>query len=213
MKKRKTKKNTSKNKKSSNTNYVIAAVAVVIVVLFIGTSFYSATTGTKFGSGQVENKQDEKGFEREIASEIARVNQFPDDGEAWTRLGNLYFDSGQADKSIESYQQSLRINKNNPDVWTDMGVMYRETKNYTKALESFAAAIELDPKHEIARLNRGIVLLYDLNDKPGAVKAWQELLAINPAAVTPEGTPLAGLVKDLAGAKSYQLLAPTKPGA
>lgn len=69
----------------------------------------------------------------------------------------------------------------------DLGTMYRRNRQPEKAVEIFNRAIALDPKHETARMNKGIVLLHDLNDENGAVHAWEELLEINPIAMFGNG--------------------------
>ncbi|HSR36698.1 MAG TPA: tetratricopeptide repeat protein [Desulfurivibrionaceae bacterium] len=129
-------------------------------------------------------------LEREVASN-------PSNGEAWTQLGHLYFDSNQPQKAINAYNRSLSLNPNNADVLTDLGVMYRSNKEPKKAIESFDKAIAVDPKHETARFNRGVVLLNDLKDKEGAIKSWEELVAINPLAAGPNGQPVKEILADL----------------
>ena len=37
-----------------------------------------------------------------------------------------------------------------------MGVMYREARNPQEAINAFDKAIEVDPKHEVSRMNKGI---------------------------------------------------------
>jgi tetratricopeptide (TPR) repeat protein len=61
--------------------------------------------------------------------------------------------------------------------------MYRRSQQPRKALETFDRAITVDPKHENARINKGIVLMNDLGDRDGAVRSWEELLEINPVAM------------------------------
>jgi hypothetical protein len=39
------------------------------------------------------------------------------------------------------------------------------------------------------------VLMHDLNDLAGAVRAWEELAAVNPAAKSPSGQLVSELVK------------------
>jgi len=51
----------------------------------------------------------------------------------------------------------------------------------------FDQAIAVNPKHEVSRLNKGIVLFHDLQDIPGAIRAWEGLLEINPVAMAPGG--------------------------
>ncbi len=116
-----------------------------------------------------------------------RTTRNPKDIEAWTRLGNTYFDTKQYAKSIRAYKKSLNLNPDNPNVWTDLGIMYRRNGQPKKAIESFDRAIALDPRHEPSRLNKGIVLLHDLNDPKGAVKAWEGLVEVNPMAMAPGG--------------------------
>jgi hypothetical protein len=36
-----------------------------------------------------------------------------------------------------------------------------------------------------------------MNDREGAIKAWQELLKINPNAMAPNGQPVSEVIKDL----------------
>lgn len=113
--------------------------------------------------------------------------QNPDDVSAWVELGNLYFDSSNYQKAIEAYNKSLALNPNDANVITDLGVMYRRSGQPAEAVKTFDRAIKVDPKHETARFNKGIVLMHDLNDIEGAIKAWEELVALNPVALAPNG--------------------------
>jgi tetratricopeptide (TPR) repeat protein len=113
-------------------------------------------------------------IEKEIAVNTSNAG-------SWTQLGNLYFDSGQYEKAIEAYQKSLSLEPNNADVWTDLGIMYRSTDRPHQAIEAFERAMTIDPKHQNSRFNKGVVLLYDLNEEEPAIKEWEELSRINPS--------------------------------
>jgi cytochrome c-type biogenesis protein CcmH/NrfG len=117
--------------------------------------------------------------------------------EAWIQLGNVYFDSNQHEKAIQAYQKALELNPADANVWTDLGIMYRRSGNPQKAIECFDKAIAVDPKHEPSRLNKGIVLLHDLKDYDGAIKAWEELLAVNPVAMAPTGRSVDEMVQQM----------------
>ena len=142
---------------------------------------------------------DAKGPSVETAARIFELekitNQNPNDAEAWIQLGNLYFDSENHEKAINAYQKSLALKPDNADVLTDMGVMYRRSGKPAEAIEAFDKAIAVDPRHEVSRFNKGIVLMHDLNDIAGAVKAWEGLVAVNPAAKSPSGQLISELVK------------------
>ncbi len=132
-----------------------------------------------------------------IANLEAEVSANPKNGEAWTRLGHLYFDTDQPKKAIKAYTQSLQLQPDNPDVWTDLGVMFRRNKQPDKAIESFEKAYAIQPDHAPSRLNKGIVLLYDFNKPMEAVGAWEELLAINPEAKLNDNMDLKKAIEEL----------------
>ena len=132
-----------------------------------------------------------------IAGLEAETQKNPQNVQGWIQLGNSYFDTDQYEKSIQAYRKALDLDPNNPNVWTDMGVMYRRNGQPQEAIKAFDQAAKVDPKHEVSRLNKGVVLLHDLKDPQGAVQAWEELLAINPIAVAPGGQTVDELVTQL----------------
>ena len=127
----------------------------------------------------------------ELKSRIVKlkniVQQNPGDLESWIDLGNACFDADQYEESIHAYQKALAINPGNANVWTDLGVMYRLSDKPREAINAFDRAAALDPKHEISRINKGIVLLHDLKDSQGAIHAWESVLEINPLATLSSG--------------------------
>ncbi|MFZ5774666.1 MAG: tetratricopeptide repeat protein [Thermodesulfobacteriota bacterium] len=127
------------------------------------------------------------------------VQKNPNNGDAWTKMGHLYFDSDQPEKAIIAYNKSLELSPNNADVITDLGVMYRNAGDPKKAVETFDRAISVNPRHETARFNKGIVLLYDLKDEQAAAKSWQELIALNPMAAAPNGQLVSEIMQELLG--------------
>ncbi|MBI4496174.1 MAG: tetratricopeptide repeat protein [Deltaproteobacteria bacterium] len=104
----------------------------------------------------------------------------PDNLNALVQLGNIYFDTDQVDKAIETYGRVLKIDPKNADVRTDMGIMYRRKSDFDRAIAEFKQAAADNPQHVNSRYNMGIVLLHDKGDIPGAVKAWEEYLKVDP---------------------------------
>lgn len=102
--------------------------------------------------------------------------QDPKSARAWVQLGNLYFDTNQAQRSIDAYARALELEPANPDVLTDQGVMYRAVGAYDKALADFEKANALDPKHVQSLYNIGVVYAFDLKDAAKAERAWNRLI-------------------------------------
>jgi tetratricopeptide (TPR) repeat protein len=116
-----------------------------------------------------------------------KVRQDPNDAASWIQLGHLNFDRNAVPEAIEAYEKALALQPDNAPVRTDLGIMYRRANRPEDAVRAFDRAIASDPKLENARFNKGIVLLHDLDDREGAIRAWEELLKINPVAMAPNG--------------------------
>ncbi len=132
-----------------------------------------------------------------ISNLEAEVTANPDSVEAWTRLGHLYYDTDQVENAIKAYAKSLELQPRNADVWTDQGVMYRRNKQPQKAIESFERAYAMQADHAPSRLNKGIVLLYDLNKPEEAIAIWEELLSINPQVKMNNDLTLEAAIKEI----------------
>lgn len=174
---------------------VVFLIAGALIGGVLTTAVHTTAEKAPVQTQQVNNLADQ------IAVQADRVARNPGDEKAWVTLGNLYFDTHQHEKSIEAYGRALEINPNNPNVLTDKGVMHRSLGEYQKALECFAKAIAIDPGHETARMNTGVVLFHDLGDKAGAIKAWQDLVRINPQARNAEGVLISEMVMQMTGAR------------
>ncbi len=165
---------------------VITAAISITIGFLAGVGFSNLQSGEKKAPSQFSSPQkipQKKSLQDQVAAHISvlesEVTNNPDNGTAWTQLGNLCFDNNQVQKAIRAYTKSLEINPNNANVLTDLGVMYRRNKEFKKAVETFKKANEIVPQHEVSLLNTGIVRLYDLKDTAGAVAAWEKLIKLN----------------------------------
>ncbi|RPJ75148.1 MAG: tetratricopeptide repeat protein [Desulfobacteraceae bacterium] len=178
------------------TSLLIALVA--LAVGFFGGVFFGVT---KSGPSVAGMPGGSPAMQRDLSGEIAalekKTRDEPANASAWIDLGNIYFDADQHEKAIQAYLKALEIKPDNADVWTDMGVMQRKAGRPEEAVKAFDRAIAVNPKHEISRLNKGIVLLHDLQDAQGAIRAWEGLLALNPMAGFPGGMSVDQVVQQL----------------
>lgn len=182
------------------TENMILIVMAALTLGFLGGVIFSAFRAggmtSEFGAG---NTADPSKAQNQAAIEALEqaTRSNPTDVSAWTRLGHLYFDTGQPAKAITAYETSLSLDGNRPDVWTDLGVMFRRDGQPQKALDAFDRALAIDPEHVIALYNKGIVLMHDLNEPRRALAAWETLLEIKPDAAAPTGEPLRDIVQQL----------------
>jgi cytochrome c-type biogenesis protein CcmH/NrfG len=203
----------AKQSKNADGQYVRKETFWLVTLLALAVGFFG---GVMFGVFKTDTAQipgqpapaptqatdsDKAGM---IAALEKETQSNPGNLEAWIELGNSYFDSNQYEKAIGAYTKALEINPDNANVWTDMGVMYRRNSNPQEAINAFDKAIEADPKHEVSRMNKGIVLLHDLKDTDGAIKAWEGLLEINPVAMAPTGRSVDEMVQQIKKQSSAQ---------
>ncbi len=187
-------KNNQENNGYVKTQTLIAAVCVAFAAGFlIGILLTVYKTESTVSPQPKTAGNSEK--DKMLAALETEVKKNPQNASAWTQMGNIYFDNKEYQKAIFAYQKSVEIEPNNPNVVTDLGVMYRRAGQSKKAVEAFDRAIQIDPKHEVSRFNKGIVLLHDLNDLDGAIKAWEELVEVNPFAMAPNGQSVDEMIK------------------
>jgi cytochrome c-type biogenesis protein CcmH/NrfG len=192
-----------KNQATVSKQTLYLSVLVVFIAGFIcGVVF----TVMKSDTGMVaQNSSPQQAQSQQEAQAIlnleAEVTANPDNYNAWTQLGHLYFDSNQVSKAVGAYEKSLELHSGSANIWTDLGVMYRRSGAPEKAIEAFDKAMSMDSSHTPSRFNRGIVLHYDLGRTAEAIESWQSVLAIDPNYKAGNGMPLKDLIKQVQDAE------------
>ena len=171
-------------------------LAVALLVGFVAGVFYSA-----YRTPEPTAPPQETARQQEAAHAIATLEKAtqdnPKDGQAWVELGHAYFDTGQAKLAIAAYTKALELLPGDLNVMTDLGVMYHQDNQHQKAIETFDQVLRIDPKHEQARFNKGVVLLTGLNDAKAAMVEWKLLVQYHPMAAAPSGKMVADLIDQL----------------
>jgi cytochrome c-type biogenesis protein CcmH/NrfG len=108
------------------------------------------------------------------------LRQNPNDLNAWINLGNIMMDTYRFDEATDAYQHALELDPKNVDVRVDMGTCYRNIGKPDRAVEEFRKAIKINPRHLYAHRNLGVVLAFDIGDKKGAIKEFEEYLRLSP---------------------------------
>jgi len=158
----------------------------IFTVLFILGGFFVVTSGVfyepvpKFSgkhkfSGQPAAQKLSGIKSQQILDLEKEAESNPSDFNNILSLAHQLGDNGFLLEAIKRYDQYLEKYPNKADVIVDKGVCYYNLKNYSKASEVMQSAIKIDPKHEIAHLNLGIVYMAAGN-KDEAKNWWNKLI-------------------------------------
>jgi tetratricopeptide (TPR) repeat protein len=106
----------------------------------------------------------------------------PKNVQAWINLGNSLMDAQRFGEAIDAYGKALALEPKNVPVLVDQGTCYRGVRQFDKAVEQYRKALKIDPNFPNGHRNLGVVLAFDLNKKPEAVKELNRYLELAPNA-------------------------------
>jgi len=174
---------------SMKTSIVILAVAIASVfgVWLLKTGLHPvpqqaaeppASTGQELDNGAAQDMMTGVRAQVEHLQELERKD--PDNLEILVALGNIYYDAGMAEKAVAYYDRVLAKRPDEVDVIVDKATMVRALGRGREAVELLRHVVQLEPKHEQAWFNMGVILSADLNDTAAAVAAWKKFLEVSP---------------------------------
>ena len=145
------------------------------VVLALGAFLVLIRCG-KTPTPPVEERPVSIGTDAEIDNYKAILQKEPNNLQALIGLGNLYYQTNQDSKAIESFEKALARDPSNPNVRTDMAVCLRRTGKHDLAIDELKKAISSNPRHPQSRYNLGAILIQDKKDIAGGIRAWEGIL-------------------------------------
>ncbi len=167
-----------------NSNVIIVGI-LALILGFVGGLFWSDQKDTPQQTFTPAPQPSGRPASQLSIEDQKTLNRLQNDAErdstnfrALVSLANFYFDHDSYNQAIKYYEKAVELDPNNADVMTDLGTMYRRIGNPEKAISFFRRARNADPTHQNSVLNLGIVYFHDLNDKAGALKAWEEYLSL-----------------------------------
>ncbi len=177
------------NAKKHKTLAPIKIVYLIILLLFLGIVILVAS-GT-FNTPKINSDKIDKPIKNDTSSaKVTALNKLnslenivknnSDDLKSLLQLAHLLNDSGFYNKAITNYKKYLEKDSTNVDILIDMGVCYYQLEDYNSAIKTMKKGVALNPKHQIANFNLGIVTATNGNNDE-AVKYWQIAVNINPS--------------------------------
>src|SRR5262245_62048521 len=108
--------------------------------------------------------------------EISRaLERDPENSEILTSLGNTYYDRGDWDHAVESYEKARRKAPKNANLLSDLGAAHRNRGEFELAVAFFQKAREANPDHWQSLLNWLLVEAYDRRDPRAAQPLYDEV--------------------------------------
>jgi lipoprotein NlpI len=104
----------------------------------------------------------------------------PKNLQAAVSAGNLLYDGHRYVEAIAFYQQAFALNPADINVSTDLGTALWYAGRPDEALAQYERSLKISPTHAQTLYNVGIVRADGTHDYPGAVAAWDLLLATSP---------------------------------
>lgn len=119
-------------------------------------------------------------WQRELQTQLARVQQDPTDWRAWRVLARLYAVAQQTEKAQEAYDKVLQARPDDPDVYAEVGMFYLNGNRPEDAERMADRALQLAPDHADGLFLKGTVLGMFRRDRAAAVRTWERLLEKHP---------------------------------
>ncbi len=102
----------------------------------------------------------------------------PENVDALTNLGVVYYNLGQLDEAIAQYSKAIEIAPNDADIHSNLAAAYVQTNQLEKALEEYSTAVELNPDLAEAYFGLGVVYL-QLGQNDKAIEAFESFQALD----------------------------------
>jgi tetratricopeptide (TPR) repeat protein len=115
---------------------------------------------------------------------LKKIAAEPFNLEAWSLLGNAYYDADLPEEAIVAYNRALALRPDDTDILNDQGAMYRQKGEFTRALANFEKVVKIDPYNLESLYNIGYVYAFDLNNIPKAVQVWKRYLELDKGSET-----------------------------
>jgi tetratricopeptide (TPR) repeat protein len=155
----------------------------------VAVAFVSFMVLVSIGCRQQEQKQQQVTYTPAAPPAQLQIDQMaqaakmaPKNAQAWIELGNALMDARRFSEAIDAYDKALALEPKNVNVLVDQGTCYRGVKKFDKAVEQYRKALNVDPNFPNGHRNLGVVLAFDLNKKPEAIKEFNRYLEIAPNA-------------------------------
>jgi len=118
-------------------------------------------------------------FETATAFFEQRTRRWPNEADAWFRLGLCHEKCGRLDEAISAYERAVAIRADHATAWNNLGAIRIRQRKYEEAIEALNRCLKANPNH-VEALNSMAVALISLNRHAEAVAPAAEAVRLNP---------------------------------
>jgi cytochrome c-type biogenesis protein CcmH/NrfG len=196
--------------------FVAGALATALIIFLVPKMFGPSGRAVREATMEEGLPPAASDYTQHIAELEKMLTANPNDVGTLVQLGNLYYDSYQAEaltsycvRAIRYYEKALALKPGDPNVLTDLGFMYKCDGQIPQAVARFRLAMKASPTHPQSRMNLGVTLFYELHDYKGAREAFKEFLALRPDAQ--QAASVNQILSQIDKAEAAEKAAPTAP--
>ena len=120
----------------------------------------------------------EKEFILDKVKEVKMKKETP--GEKEAKKAQKFYEEGNFKDAIESYQQALQKNPDNPEYHYNLGIVYIELGDVENAITALQKAIEIQPQNFLALKALGQIFVKEKKDYAKAVEYYSRASDISP---------------------------------
>ena len=62
------------------------------------------------------------------------------------KIGKKQLEDGKYEDALNSFEQAISFNKNDPDLWNLKGIALRSLGRYNEAIDCFNKSLKIDPR-------------------------------------------------------------------
>lgn len=159
---------------------LLAGVAAFSVYLNSGRPIVGYPPAQNDSSSVSSNNSSDQIMADRLTALEQMILKDPQNAQIRAQLGNFYYDTGQYEKAVDAYQESLKLQPNDPSVETDTATCYHYLGQNAKALEILDKVLSYSPNFPQAMFNKGVVLIEVNNNIQDGIAIWEKLLRIDP---------------------------------
>jgi len=152
--------------------------SIIIAILTVGCSNDSGDYDIDLGSSYYlkgDYDKAEKKLKEAIGKNLIRHSR----QEAFTILGNIYYELEKYDSAVVYHKRALQIDSNYVDALVNLGIVYRITSDFDMAEECYTKAKRLNPKDAEVYASLGALYIYK-GEPQSAIENLERSIALNP---------------------------------